>query len=141
MRNLLENAAQRAIHYLETVNDRPVAPDALAIGGIDAFDTQLPQGPTDPAHALALLDRIGSPGSMAMTGGRFFGFVIGGTLPATIASNWLTTAWDQNTGLYNVTPVVAQIEQTALRWLLEVLKLPDGCGGAFVNGATVANLC
>ncbi|MGH7455321.1 MAG: pyridoxal phosphate-dependent decarboxylase family protein, partial [bacterium] len=65
--------------------------------------------------------------------------VMGGSLPAALAANWLATAWDQNTGLYKVTPGTAYLEIVALRWLLEVLKLPPKSGGAFVTGATVAN--
>ena len=141
MRTLLEDAAQRAIRYLETVNDRPVAPIASSVARIAEFDTLLPTGPTSAHDALALLDAIGSPGSMAMASSRFFGFVIGGALPATVASNWLSTAWDQNAAYFNSTPVVAQIEQTALRWLVELLGLPVGTAGAFVTGATVANQC
>ena len=76
-----------------------------------------------------------------MAGGRFFGFVIGGSLPVALASNWLATAWDQNAALYGPTPGVAAFEQTALRWLLDLLQLPAGSAGAFVTGATQANLC
>jgi glutamate/tyrosine decarboxylase-like PLP-dependent enzyme len=76
---------------------------------------------------------------MAMAGPRFFGFVIGGALPATVAANWLATAWDQNTGLYGPTPTTSQLEQIALDWLLELFQLPASCGGAFVTGATMAN--
>jgi glutamate/tyrosine decarboxylase-like PLP-dependent enzyme len=76
---------------------------------------------------------------MAMAGPRFFGFVIGGALPVTVASNWLTTAWDQNAALQMATPGVSAVEQVALRWLLEILGLPSQSAGAFVTGATVAN--
>jgi len=67
--------------------------------------------------------------------------VIGGSLPAAVAANWLATAWDQNSALYNVTPATAYLEQIALRWLLELFQLPPECGGGFVTGATVANFC
>ncbi|MEO7522347.1 MAG: aspartate aminotransferase family protein, partial [Gemmatimonas sp.] len=99
MRPILEDAAQRAIRYLETINDRPVASDAASIARAESFDADLPDGPTDGRAALAMLDDIGSPGSMAMGARRFFGFVIGGALPEAIASSWLTTAWDQNAAL------------------------------------------
>jgi glutamate/tyrosine decarboxylase-like PLP-dependent enzyme len=77
---------------------------------------------------------------MGMAGPRFFGFVIGGAIPASLAANWLATAWDQNAVLYRASPGVAFVEQVALRWLLDILHLPPECGGAFVTGATVANL-
>jgi glutamate/tyrosine decarboxylase-like PLP-dependent enzyme len=76
---------------------------------------------------------------MAMAGPRFFGFVIGGALPATVAANWLATAWDQNAALHEVTPGVSRLEQVALRWMVELFGLPAGTVGAFVTGATVAN--
>jgi Pyridoxal-dependent decarboxylase conserved domain len=74
-----------------------------------------------------------------MAGPRFFGFVIGGSLPVTLAANWLAGAWDQNPGLYAPTPATARLEEVALRWLLDLFRLPSECGGAFVTGATMAN--
>jgi glutamate/tyrosine decarboxylase-like PLP-dependent enzyme len=88
---------------------------------------------------LQLLDELGSPATIGSAGGRFFGFVIGGSLPAALAANWLVSAWDQNSALYRVTPGTAKLEQVALRWLLDALHLPPSAGGAFVSGATVAN--
>ena len=76
---------------------------------------------------------------MAMAGPRFFGFVIGGSLPVTVAANWLATAWDQNTGYAAPTPGVSRLEEIARRWLLELLDLPRECAVGFVTGATVAN--
>jgi glutamate/tyrosine decarboxylase-like PLP-dependent enzyme len=99
----------------------------------------LPAGPSDPADTLRRLDEIVSPATTAMAGPRFFGFVIGGSLPVTVAANWLATAWDQNTGFHSSTPGVARLEQVALRWLVDVLGLPASTGGGFVTGATVAN--
>jgi glutamate/tyrosine decarboxylase-like PLP-dependent enzyme len=124
---------------LQGLQRRKVAPDPAAVAALDALDGALPDGPCDPAQVLELLDRYGSPATLAEAGPRFFGFVMGGALPAALAANWLASAWDQNTGLYNVTPATARLEQTALRWLLELLDLPRDCGGAFVTGATVAN--
>jgi glutamate/tyrosine decarboxylase-like PLP-dependent enzyme len=139
MRVLLEQTAERAITYLEGLDARGVAPTADAVARLEAFDQPLPDGPGDPEAVLQLLDTIGSPATMAMAGGRFFGFVIGGALPVTLAANWLATAWDQNSAFYQVTPATAAVEQVALRWLVDLLGLPAGCGGAFVTGATVAN--
>jgi glutamate/tyrosine decarboxylase-like PLP-dependent enzyme len=76
---------------------------------------------------------------MAMAGPRFFGFVIGGSLPVTVAANWLATAWDQNTGYAAPTPGASRLEEIARRWLLELLDLPRECALGFVTGATVAN--
>ena len=139
MRDLLTDAAERAIGYLQGLDSRAVAPAPAAVAALDAFDTALPDAGSDAGEVIALLDRLGSPATMAMAGPRFFGFVIGGALPVTVAASWLATAWDQNTGLYNSTPATSRLEQVALRWLVELFGLPAGTGGAFVTGATVAN--
>ena len=139
MQSLLQDAAERASAYLENIDTRKVAPDPAAIAALDAFDSALPEMPDDPHKIIELLDRYGSPATMAMAGPRFFGFVIGGSLPVALAADWLAAAWDQNTGYYNVTPATARLEQTALRWLLELFDLPRNAGGAFVTGANVAN--
>ena len=141
MRMLLENAAQRAISYLEGLDSRSVAPSAEAVASLSKLNEPLPDLPERPDSVLRLLDEICSPATTAMAGPRYFGFVIGGSLPVTLAANWLAGAWDQNTGLYNVTPATAWLEQIALRWLIDLLGLPTGCGGAFVTGATMANFC
>lgn len=139
MKGLLVEAAHRSQRYLEGLATRSVAPTAQDIERLSAFDEPLPEQPSAPGEALRLLDEIGSPATMASTGARFFGFVIGGSLPETLAANWLAGAWDQNAALYNVSPVSAVIEQVALTWLLDLLRLPAGCGAGFVTGATVAN--
>jgi glutamate/tyrosine decarboxylase-like PLP-dependent enzyme len=141
MRELLTDAAHRAIDYLEGLDQRGVAPSAEAIAGLEAFDEPLPAGPVDPLRVLRFLDEVGTPATVATAGGRFFGLVIGGSLPATVAASWLATAWDQPSAFHRLTPVTARIEEVALRWLLDVLGLPSASGGAFVTGATVANLC
>ena len=139
MRSLLETAAERAIAYLEGLEERPVAPSATAVAGLAALDEPLPEQPTPPKDVIRQLDEVCSPATMAMAGPRFFGFIIGGSLPVALAANWLAGAWDQNSALYNVTPATAQLERVALGWLLELFGLPPTCGGGFVTGATVAN--
>lgn len=139
MRDLLTDAADRGIRYLQSLDARAVAPDPAAVDALDAFDEDMPAAAGDPRDVIAMLDRLGSPATMAMAGPRFFGFVIGGALPVTVAASWLATAWDQNTGLYVSTPATSRLETVALRWLVDLFGLPAGCGGAFVTGATVAN--
>ncbi len=139
MQTLLQNTAERAIGYLQKLDERRVAPSAEAVAQLSRFDEPLPEDPVDPQSVLQMLDEIGSPATMAMAGPRFYGMVIGGSLPAALAANWLAAAWDQNTGLYKLTPGTAYLEIVALRWLFEILKLPPKSGGAFVTGATVAN--
>ena len=139
MQPLLQDAAERAGAYLDGLAKRRVAFDPAAEGALDAFDTPLPDAPADAHAVLDQLDRFGSPATTAMAGPRFFGFVIGGALPVSLAANWLATAWDQNSALYRVTPATSRLEQVALRWLVDLFGLPHGTGGAFVTGATVAN--
>jgi glutamate/tyrosine decarboxylase-like PLP-dependent enzyme len=139
MNPLLQDAAQRASAYLDQIQERKVAPDPEAVAKLDALDSALPELQCDPREVIDLLDRYGSPATMAMAGPRFFGFVIGGSLPVALAADWLAAAWDQNTGYYNITPATARLEQIALRWLLELFDLPRNAGGAFVTGANVAN--
>jgi glutamate/tyrosine decarboxylase-like PLP-dependent enzyme len=136
---LLEDAARRAAAYLASLPERKVAPDAVAVRRLAALDVPLQDEARDPQRVLAELDELVTPATMAMAGPRFFGFVIGGSLPAALAANWLAGAWDQNTGLYAVTPGVAHLEQVVIRWLNELFGLPAGTGGAFVTGATMAS--
>jgi glutamate/tyrosine decarboxylase-like PLP-dependent enzyme len=136
---LLLNAAKRSLHYLEQIQDRPVAPDPKAMEQLAQLDEPLPQGPLEAADVLHLLDTRCSPATMGVAGPRFFGFVIGGSLPVTLAANWLAGAWDQNSALYQIAPGTAHVEQVALRWLLELFGLPRESAGSFVTGATVAN--
>ena len=140
MHALLTAAADRSARYLHDIASRRVSPAPDAIANLSRFDVPLQQHPVDPADVLRELDEIGSPATMAMAGPRFFGFVIGGSLPAAVAANWLATAWDQNTGLYNSTPGTSALEAVALKWLLDVLGLPPACSGAFVTGTTVAHI-
>ncbi|MFO1425876.1 MAG: pyridoxal-dependent decarboxylase [Steroidobacteraceae bacterium] len=137
---LLADAARRAARYLEGLDARSVAPAAAALAGLARLDRSMPAEPTPDAAVLAELDELVSPATMGMAGPRFFGFVIGGALPVTVASNWLATAWDQNAALERVTPGVAALERVALRWLVELLGLRADTEGAFVTGATMANL-
>ena len=139
MTDLLISAAQRASRYLSEIDNRTVFPSSEAVDRLTQLDTLLPEEPSDPETVLTLLDEIGSPATVATTGGRYFGFVTGGSLPATVAANWLAGAWDQNGGLYVMSPTAATIEQIALRWLLDVLGLPPESDGGFVTGATMAN--
>src|SRR5262245_23976620 len=140
MNELLSDAARRAIRYLETLEDRPVFPRPDSRARLPELGGPLPSGPCDPAAVLALLDEIASPATVASAGRRYFGFVVGGALPATVAASWLATAWDQNAFSSTMSPAVAAIEEVALGWLVDVLGLPLGTAGAFVTGATMANL-
>lgn len=136
---LLDDAARRARRYLDELGERSVAPTAAAIAGMQRLGGLLPEAGLAPAKVLALLDEAGSPATIASAGGRYFGFVTGGVLPAALAAGWLGSAWDQNAFSTMSSPVGAAIESVALDWIKDVLALPDDCAGAFVTGATMAN--
>jgi glutamate/tyrosine decarboxylase-like PLP-dependent enzyme len=137
---LLRVAAERAIAYLDGLDARPVQPSRDALDRLRLLDQPLPDGPTDPGAVLRLLDEVGSPATVASAGGRFFGFVIGGSLPAAAAASWLATAWDQNAFSYVTSPVASALERAALRHIVDVLSLPqDWCGG-LVTGTTMAHV-
>jgi glutamate/tyrosine decarboxylase-like PLP-dependent enzyme len=137
---LLQATAARAARYLDGLQDRPVAPGPSAMAGLARLEEPLPQQPTDPGAVIALLDDVGSPATMASAGGRFFGFVVGATLPAAVAANWLATAWDQNAGIVVLSPIAAKLETVAMGWMTGLLGLPPGCGAGFVTCATQANV-
>jgi glutamate/tyrosine decarboxylase-like PLP-dependent enzyme len=137
--NLFFDAAVRGMRYLGAIRGRRVAPDAEAVQRLHALGGALPDAPTDPARVLEMLDSVGSPATVANAGGRYFGFVNGGALPAARAASVLAAAWDQNAALRVMSPTAAVLEDICLGWLTDVLGLPGDCHGAFVTGATMAN--
>jgi glutamate/tyrosine decarboxylase-like PLP-dependent enzyme len=136
---LLRQAAEIARKYVQEIAERRVAPTKRDLDHLTRFREPLPNAPSDPMEILEKLDEIGSPATVATTGGRYFGFVIGGTLPASLAANWLAGAWDQNAGLRVMSPVAAELEEVVLRWVCEALGLPEKCEGGLVTCATTAN--
>ena len=135
----LDRASLHAKRWLQELPDRPVKPSAAVDDVARKFGGPLPASGLPPAEVIDFLAEYAEPGLMSMQSGRFFGWVIGGTLPAAMAADWLVTAWDQNTGLRFATPATAAIEQAAGQWLLELLGLPDSCDVGFATGASMAN--
>ncbi len=135
----LAKAAQHALAWLDSVAERPIGPRASAAEMVSTFGGPLPASGSDPTAVVDLLAAGADPGLMVMPSGRFFGWVIGGTLPAALAADWLVSAWDQNAGMRDSTPATAALEEVAARWLLELLGLPAGAAVGFVTGATMAN--
>ena len=121
-REVLSLAAERAIKYANGVRDRRVAPGARELEGLARFRETFPEGPTDAESVVAMLDEFGSPATVATTGGRYFGYVIGGVLPAALGANWLAGAWDQNAALRAMSPIAAELEEVVLRWICEALR-------------------
>ena len=111
---LLNRAAERAARYLAGLASERVAPSAEAVARLAELGGAWPEVGEDPGAVLALLDEIGLAGHGGLGGGRFFGFVIGGSLPAALAANWLAGAWDQNSGLRAISPTASALEEIAL---------------------------
>jgi hypothetical protein len=103
-RTLLARTAEIAAEYLETLDTRPVRPDADYAAMLRAVDLPLPEQGEDPLAVVEGLASVAEPGITAMGSGRYFGFVIGGALPASLAADWLVSAWDQNAGLARAKP-------------------------------------
>jgi glutamate/tyrosine decarboxylase-like PLP-dependent enzyme len=137
--NALDRAHEHARSWLSSIDDRPIGPRATADEMLKEFGGPLPERGTDPAAVVDELATTADPGLMAIASGRFFGWVMGGTLPAGLAADWLVSAWDQNAGMRYATPAVAAIEEAAGHWLLELLQLPSGADVGFVTGATMSN--
>ena len=139
MRDLLRQTADLAADFLESVPDRPVFPRV----GPDELRARLggpvPEDPTAPSSVVADLAAVGSDGAVLIPGGRYFGFVIGGSVPAALAADWLTSAWDQNAGLYVCGPTASIVEEVAGAWLADLLHLPRAVSYAFVTGTQMAH--
>ncbi|PYR94276.1 MAG: aspartate aminotransferase family protein [Acidobacteria bacterium] len=132
---VLDRAHRIALRFLaglleRYVNARDPSPPLLA---------SLPIDPSDPIDVLNALDALIEAGGIASPGPRYFGFVTGGSLPVAVASDWLVSAWDQNTGLHVMSPAIARLEDVTAAWLLDLFGLPPDASIGFVTGATMAN--
>jgi glutamate/tyrosine decarboxylase-like PLP-dependent enzyme len=139
MRELLRETAEYAADFLESLPDRPVMPPVELDELRARMGGPVPQGPTDPREVVAELASVGSEAAVAIPGGRYFGFVIGGAVPAALAGDWLTSTWDQNSGLYIAGPASAVAEEIAGAWLADLLRLPRVTSFAFVTGTQMAH--
>ncbi len=138
---ILDKASLYAKRYLAALPARRVFPDEASLNELQKLSFPLPESSADPEKVLETLDNIGSPNTVASNGGRYFGFIFGGSLPASLAASWLSSAWDQN-GVFRISsPVAAQIEKTAAEWLVDLFRLPKGSAVGFVTGTTMANFC
>ncbi len=139
LRDLFRQTSDLAADFYDTLPERPVFPRATAAELREALEGPLPEQPSDPQEVIEALAAAVEPGLVAEPGGRYFGFVIGGSVPASIAADWLTSAWDQNAGLYVGGPSAAIAEEVAGAWLLELLGLPRDASFGFVTGGQMAN--
>jgi glutamate/tyrosine decarboxylase-like PLP-dependent enzyme len=136
--DLLHRTADLAADFLGRLPERPVA-QAVDLAALRAsFGGPLPTAPSDPKAVVEALARNAEPGLVGTAGPRYFGFVIGGGVPAALAADWLASAWDQNAAMYVMSPAAAVAEEVAGRWLVELFGLPEGSSVGFTTGATMA---
>jgi len=138
-RALLRQTADLAADYLDGIERRPVRPSASHDELLATIGGPLPDRGEAPGEVVDHLATIADPGLIASAGPRFFGFVIGGSLPAALAADWLTSAWDQNAGLYVIGPSASVVEEVAAGWLVDLFGLPQGSSVGFSTGATMAS--
>src|SRR5467141_831790 len=136
---VLNLAADKARRYVRDVAERRVGPSEAGVAALAELSEPFPPSPSDPCDVIARLDELGSRATVATTGGRYFGFVNGGMVPAALAANWLAAAWNQNAALPVMSPIGAELEEVVLRWVCEALGLPPECEGGLVTCATMAN--
>lgn len=137
---LLAEADRRASAYLSSVETRRVYPTPEAIAALSAFDESLQDAGLAAADTLTLLDEVGSAATVTSNGPRYFGFVVGASLPVAAAAERLMLAWDQGAPLFMTSPVSAKLEETAGRWLLDILDLPRESAVGFGTSATACGL-
>jgi len=140
-KNLFKQAKDYAFQYADEINNRPVFPSDKAINDLDIFNEKMPSETSSPEQIIQMLHEYGSPATVAQTAGRYFGFVNGGAVPVAVATKWLTDFWDQNAGLYLISPINSKLEFICEEWLKEIFNLPKETVAGFVSGTSSANLC
>ncbi len=138
---LFDQAKRYAYDYIDGLEQMPVSPAASSLAKMKAFDEPLPQEPCNAQELLEMLHRFGSANTVAQTGGKYFGFVCGGSVPVSLAAKWLSDLWDQNSALFVLSPIAAKLEEVCEKWIAELLGLPPGTAAGFVSGSSTAIIC
>jgi glutamate/tyrosine decarboxylase-like PLP-dependent enzyme len=139
-RELLRRTADIAADFLDTLDERPIPPAARVEELRASLGGPLPAAPSDPLEVVEALAEAAEPGVVGIPSGRYFGFVIGGALPAALAADWLTSTWDQNAGLVIGGPSAAVVEEVAGEWLKELLGIPAHASFSLVTGCQMAHV-
>src|SRR5262249_29601235 len=139
-RALLRRTAELAADFLDSLDERPVFPQVSADDLRESLRVPLQDEPLDPEQVVEELAAAADPGLVAIPSGRYFGFVIGGGLPAALAADWLVTAWDQNAGLYAGGPSASIVEQVVREWVCDLLGLPPDASIGFVTGTQMGSV-
>jgi glutamate/tyrosine decarboxylase-like PLP-dependent enzyme len=137
---LLTRTAEIATNWLQELDTRPVKASATVEELRSKLGGPLPASPVDPLVVVEDLARAAEPGLVAIPSGRYFGFVIGGGLPAAVAADWLTSVWDQCPGFYACGPAASVAEEVVGGWVQELLGLPEHASYAIVTGCQMAHL-
>ena len=140
-KTLFEQVQTYGFAYLDEVFQRNVFPTEAALNDLRHFEEPLPEDPCAASAVIELLHRYGAPATNAQLGGRYFGFVNGSAVPAGLAAKQLASFWDQNTGMYVMSPIAAQLETVVEGWLQEIFGLPTSTVASYVSGTSMANFC
>ncbi|MFP5342807.1 MAG: pyridoxal phosphate-dependent decarboxylase family protein [Candidatus Limnocylindria bacterium] len=139
-RELLRRTTELALGFLESLDERPVAATATRDDLLASLGGPLPRSGEAPTAVIEHLAAAADPGLIAIPGPRYFGFVIGGSLPAALAADWLTSTWDQNAGIFACGPAASVVEEVAGDWLVGLLGLPAGTSVGFTTGCQMAHV-
>ena len=140
-KDIFDQAKTYALDYSDAIATRSVFPSEESIKGLSVFDEDMPAAIGNASHILDQLHNYGAPASTAQTGGRYFGFVTGGALPVGLATRWITDFWDQNSGLYLMSPISSTLETVTERWLRGLFGLPNNVVASFLSGTSMAIFC
>ena len=138
---LFEKAQSYGLEYLLKVFDRNVFPENQALVDLEKFVEEMPTQSEDASKVIDLLHQFGSPATVATMGGRYFGFVTGSVLPASLAAKNLSLFWDQVSAMQVMSPISAKLEAIVEKWLVDLLRLPPNTVAGFVSGSSMANFC
>ncbi len=140
-KELLELAKKYSYDYIDSLQEKEVYPSVSDIEKLKYFEENMPEEGTSPAVILDMLHEYGSNAATNLSSGKYFGFVCGGILPVSLATKWLSDTWDQNSGLFAMSPIASKLEEVCEKWLTELLGLPQDTAAGFVSGSSTAIIC
>ncbi|AET61998.1 pyridoxal-dependent decarboxylase [Paenibacillus terrae HPL-003] len=140
-KELMEQAKTYAYDYIENLPYMDVSPSCEALENLLKFEEKMPEESASPSEILFMLHKYGSKATVAKSGAKYFGFVNGGVIPVALATKWLTDIWDQNSGLYIMSPIASKLEEVCEKWLVDLFGLQKGTAAGFVSGSSVATIC
>ncbi|MEL6987936.1 MAG: aminotransferase class V-fold PLP-dependent enzyme [Bacteroidota bacterium] len=135
-----EDALNNGFQYMQEIEHFPVFPSEESRGLLEKFNVDFPESPSDMETIISEMNEIGKHGTIAQIGGKYFGFVNGGAVPASVALQIMTDFWDQCGGLYLTSPIHSKLEEVCEQWLKDLFGLPEETVAGFVTGTSLANL-